>query len=243
MLEQILLDSNGVPFVRFTPDGTIVPRESYDSANASSLEGHDSGFPPSDEVDIDIPPSAQRDKSSHLNRKCKLYRTGHTAQDLSTGVGGSLKRKADQLCLESSTHFSHNEDMTQRLPSHDILIELVDQFCLSFHHWIPYLHKARSRNEVRKPTISPKFVIVLHAIVATGLRRLSSRKTLLSDDEVDRQIEVSKMLVMKQAMSEVSVESLQALIFLVFDDVSTKHLINHFFYASNNPISSTVGGQ
>jgi hypothetical protein len=224
VLEQILLDNSGVPFVRFTPNGTIVPQQSYNSNNTSGLEGQSSSFPPPNEIDTDEAQTAQTDKSSSINGTDRIPISDHVALDPSLSVGGTLKRKADQLSLTPSLHFPHNEDVTQCLPSQDILIELVDQFCLSFHHWIPYLHKARSQNEVRKPTISPKFNIVLHAIVATGLRRLNNKNPLLSDGDLNKQITVSKMLVMRQAMSEVSLEGLQALLFLVFDDVSANIL-------------------
>jgi hypothetical protein len=60
-------------------------------------------------------------------------------------------------------------------------------------------------------------VLVLHALVAVALRHMDPDVLFLDSDQIHQQIKVSRMIVETHALRNVTIESLQALIFLVFD--------------------------
>ena len=128
-----------------------------------------------------------------------------------------MKRKNTAPLLDNWLFPSGDIDIAQHLPSQPLLEKLVDFFCISFHHWIPYIHKKRIQTRVRQGSQDPGLVLVLHALVAVGLRHMDPSVLFLDQDQILQQIQVSRMIVETHAMRNVTIESLQALIFLVFD--------------------------
>jgi hypothetical protein len=132
----------------------------------------------------------------------------------------SRKRKLDQSYLGSSLIELDLIDVRDHLPSQPLLEKLVDYFCVSFHHWIPYLHKQRLQHSVSTATWSTQLDLVLHALVVATLRHIDRNILFLDDDQIAHQTRVSRYIVETFAMRTVSLESLQALIMIVFDYVS-----------------------
>ncbi|KAJ6198930.1 hypothetical protein J3E72DRAFT_415404, partial [Bipolaris maydis] len=128
-----------------------------------------------------------------------------------------LKRRRHTPVPESWLFPFADVDIAQHLPSQPLLEKLVDFFCISFHHWIPYIHKARLQKRVRQGSQDPGHVLVLHALVAVALRHMEPSVLFLDSDQIHQQINISRMIVETHAMRNVTIESLQALIFLVFD--------------------------
>lgn len=154
-------------------------------------------------------------------------------------VSNPLKRKFDQP-LADDWLFSLDElDVAQHLPPQPLLAKIADFFCISFHHWIPYIHKQRLQTRVREGVRYAGFDLVLHALVAVVLRHMDPVDIFLDQDQIRRQVKVSRMIVETYAIRDVSVESLQALIFVVFDHVclflvvrtacSLSQLSNHLY--------------
>lgn len=133
-----------------------------------------------------------------------------------------LKRKYDEPEPERWLFATEELDLAQYLPSQAVLLKVVDFFTTSFHHWIPYLHKQRLHDKVSKGICSNGLMLVLHALVAVALRHMDTNALFMDADQIQRQSSVSRTIVETHAMRSVSIESLQALIFIVFDYVSPK---------------------
>lgn len=134
----------------------------------------------------------------------------------------ALKRKYDGPDAERWLFATEDIDLAQHLPPQPLLLKVVDFFTTSFHHWIPYLHKQRLRNKVSEGICSSGLLLVLHALVAVTLRHMDPNVLFLDDDQIRRQCSISRIIVETHAVRSVSVESLQALIFIVFDYVRTR---------------------
>lgn len=151
-----------------------------------------------------------------------------TAPTHENGIAtNSLKRKYEEPEAEPWLFATEELDLAQHLPSQAVLLTVVDFFTASFHHWIPYLHKKRLHNKVSEGVCSNGLLLVLHALVAVALRHMDHNVLFMDNDQIQRQSSISRIIVETHAIRSVSVESLQALIFIVFDYVSTHHaLIN-----------------
>lgn len=134
-----------------------------------------------------------------------------------SGVSNPLKRRHEMPIAESWLFPFEDVDIAQYLPSQPLLEKVADFFCISFHHWIPYIHKQRLQTRVRQGSQDPGHVLVLHALVAVALRHMDPNVLYLDSDQIHQQTRVSRMIVETHAMRNVTIESLQALIFLVFD--------------------------
>lgn len=137
----------------------------------------------------------------------------------------SLKRKHDEPEAERWLFSSEEVDLAQHLPPQPLLLKVVDFFTTSFHHWIPYLHKQRLQIKVREGICSNGLLLVLHALVAVALRHVDPDILFMDHDQIQRQSSISRIIVETHAIRSVSVESLQALIFIVFDYVSTDPIL------------------
>lgn len=110
-------------------------------------------------------------------------------------------------------------DLGDYLPSQPLLLKLVDYFCVTFHHWIPFVNKQRLRTSVCNPSRGSCLDLVLHALVAATLRHVDRSVLFLDEDQVVHQTKLSRFLVEHLALKNTSIESLQALIIIVFDYV------------------------
>lgn len=131
-----------------------------------------------------------------------------------------LKRKHDELEAERWFFATEELDLAQHLPPQSVLLKVVDYFTTSFHHWIPYLHKKRLHDKVSEGVCSNGLLLVLHALVAVALRHMDPNILFMDREQIQRQSSVSRIIVETHAIRSVSIESLQALIFIVFDYVS-----------------------
>lgn len=130
------------------------------------------------------------------------------------------KRKLDQPALLESLFAFETIDITEHLPSQLLLSKAADFFCISFHHWIPFVHKQRLQDSVSNGRRGTTSSLVLHAVVAATLRHMDPRDIFLDEDEVTQQTRISQSLIEAFAMRNVSLDSLRALIILVFIYVS-----------------------
>jgi hypothetical protein len=159
---------------------------------------------------------------SNSNYQCDNVQvaTQFDAPAQETVVSNPLKRKFDEVNVESWLSEDEDIDIAIYLPDQSVLAKIVDFFCVSFHHWIPYIHKQRLQTRVRQGVHNPGFDLVLHALVAVGMRHLSPSILCLDHTQIEQQIRTSRSIVENLAIQTVSVESLQALILIVFDHVS-----------------------
>lgn len=62
--------------------------------------------------------------------------------------------------------------------------------------------------------------VLVHAMIRAAMRHVPLDKLGLTEEERDRQIRLSRDIVMRDAMASLSVENLQALIIVASDHVS-----------------------
>ncbi|KAJ4295528.1 hypothetical protein N0V90_007541 [Kalmusia sp. IMI 367209] len=110
-----------------------------------------------------------------------------------------------------------NVEIADYLPSQPLLIKVAEYFCTSFHHWIPYVHKQRLCDTVTGARLEGRSDLVLHALVAVTLRHMDQQVTYMDHDEILHQTKISRFIVETLALRNMSLESLQALIMIVFD--------------------------
>ena len=125
---------------------------------------------------------------------------------------------ADLGC-SPSLHHDHNS-MLQALPPHEILVQVVKSFNLTFHHWIPFLHKAKCEAQLREPQVEPELAPVLHAMTAVVLPRLDTSGPYMDHAQIHRQCSISRHFALQYAVTTATLRSLQALLILVFEQVS-----------------------
>ncbi|KAK2060415.1 hypothetical protein LY76DRAFT_682747 [Colletotrichum caudatum] len=111
------------------------------------------------------------------------------------------------------------ENITTSLPPPDLLEDIINIHFNIIQPWIPILHETQFRRRVHDPEQLPRLVVVLHAMVVAALRYVDNPETHLSAQEMERWAIRSRSIVILNAMDQLSVENLQALIILAFNDI------------------------
>lgn len=111
-------------------------------------------------------------------------------------------------------------DITTSLPPADVLEETINVYFEFVQPWIPIIHETQFRRRIHNPEELPHLVVVLHAMVTAAIRFVDP-SVAMSADEVEKVTRQSRNFVTLTAMEKLSVENLQALIILAFNDVST----------------------
>lgn len=135
-------------------------------------------------------------------------------------VPNPRKRKPEEHISATALLELGSIELADHLPSQPLLVKVAEFFCTSFHHWIPYLHKQRLCDAVIGTRAESRSDLVLHGLVAVTLRHMDRQIICMDEDEVLRQTKISRFVVETLAMKSMSIESLQALILIVFDYVS-----------------------
>ena len=161
-----------------------------------------------------------------------IGRDQYREQDLITSP--SKRRKLSYANVENSIFDLGATDISQYLPKRSVLIEVAEFFCVSFHHWIPFIHKQRLQERVRRGDHSPSFDLVLHALVAVAFGHINSDLLSLDTDALLQQARISRLIVESQATRVLSIEGLQAIILIVFDDVSLVTILKECLLTSNS---------
>lgn len=207
-LEKILLDESGN--IRPQYNDTAEDTNGFSEPSAEN------------KIEATIPIGGQHVSAddSYYRQPGELSRDRFEVQERAPSGANPLKRKLSQVQTWNGPIDLEAADITQYLPEQAVLCKVADFFCVSFHHWIPYLHKQRLQTRVRQELQRDGFVLVLHALVAVVLRHMDPHTLFLDVDEIERQSRISRSIVESQSLRSVTVESLQALIFIVFDHVN-----------------------
>ena len=137
----------------------------------------------------------------------------------------SVSRKRRRLNSSGRPHadlslpLHGHEDVVASLPPADMLEEAISIYFTVIHPWIPMLHDSQFRHRLRDPDDFARLLVILHAMVVAALRFVDVDRSSLSLHEVDRQVDKSRKIVLLNAMDQLSVENLQALIIIAFNDV------------------------
>ncbi|KAK1982734.1 fungal-specific transcription factor domain-containing protein [Colletotrichum cereale] len=111
------------------------------------------------------------------------------------------------------------ENITTSLPPSDLLEDIINIYFNIIQPWIPILHETQFRRRVHDPEQLPRLIVVLHAMVVAALRYVDNPETRPSTQEIERRALRSRNIVILNAMDQLSVENLQALIILAFTDI------------------------
>lgn len=137
--------------------------------------------------------------------------------DIRFGTEPHKRRRVENRFFPSGVKSGEGEEDVVRspyLPSSDRLGAVLRAYFACIHPWIPMVHQARLRRRLADPVELPKLNVLLHAMVLAASRFVDDQ------DVVNANPSRSRGWVVSAAMDCMSVESLQALIVVAFNDVS-----------------------
>jgi hypothetical protein len=108
------------------------------------------------------------------------------------------------------------------LPPPEVMEEVISVYFQVIQPWIPILHETQFRRRIHDPTDLPLLVVVLHAMVVATLRFVNLKGQTLSEADLTAQTTRSRSIVLLTALDRLSVENLQGLVIIAFNDVSTR---------------------
>ncbi|KAH8663281.1 fungal-specific transcription factor domain-containing protein [Ilyonectria robusta] len=118
-----------------------------------------------------------------------------------------------QLPLEDLT------DAASNLPPPDLLEDVVGSYFTYIQPWIPILHETYFRARIHDTEQRPNLTVVLHAIVVAAIRFVQPEGQSFSSHDLESWAKKSRSIVLLTAMNGLSVENLQALIIIAYDDI------------------------
>lgn len=137
------------------------------------------------------------------------------------------RRLTSSVSVPGEIHFDDADlkDISSTLPRAALLHAIIQAYFVHVQPWIPILHPGRFRRRMSKDSLlAPQLGLILHAMVVVALRYVDDEAILPSPAEADAFIARSRNIVVLTAMDSLSVENLQALTIVAFDDVSNNHL-------------------
>ncbi|KAJ5928337.1 hypothetical protein N7466_007293 [Penicillium verhagenii] len=175
-----------------------------------------------------IPPFEDQIQNEHLNHTLRPrpldFDDGALVSDSATSPplasnSGHKRRRTNYMNFD----LGNEEDGPPPPPPLHLIDPIVDIHFRTVHHWIPILHEGRFLAKLADSSERNRLTILLHSLVAVSIKYLDLDKIDLSHIDVERQIKLSRNIVMLHAMQSVSVENMQALIFLAFDYMGCGH--------------------
>jgi hypothetical protein len=182
--------------------------------------------------DSDRPEQSQQSQPRPTHLDCKrLLQDGHNPElDFThlSEVSSPKKRKRDGNThdnLDGSWPNLDDVEFIPPLPSEVILEAIVETYFSKIQPWIPFLHVPTFRIKLRDQRERAKIKVLLHALVSATMKHLKLGHFCIGQEEMRRQVRISRNVVTLHAMGSLSVENLQALIILAFDYVYTTLLL------------------
>ncbi|KAH7250833.1 fungal-specific transcription factor domain-containing protein [Fusarium solani] len=147
---------------------------------------------------------------------CKL--SGQSPKSSSVPEGSDVSRKRRRISSDVG-HQHVDRHNAPSLPDNSVLEQIISAYFTHIHPWIPMIHEARFRRRIQDDTGKDTLHLVLQAMVLVASRYVSSKviadraMTFAGDQEDFRDWIVAK------ATKSMSVENLQALIIICFNDI------------------------
>lgn len=110
-------------------------------------------------------------------------------------------------------------DASSNLPPAELLEDIVNVYFTKIQPWIPVLHETLFRARMHDADQLPALVVIIHAMVVAAIRFAQPETHGLSFQDIECWAKRSRSIVVLTAMDSLSVENLQALIIIAFDDV------------------------
>ncbi|KAH8690626.1 fungal-specific transcription factor domain-containing protein [Talaromyces proteolyticus] len=144
-------------------------------------------------------------KKRHLSVQCT-----ETACATSTCHATKKRRKED------STRTAAVEREVP-LPGQDTLRKIVKTYFSIIHPWLPCVHQPTFERRLENLTPDDKLLVLVHGMICVTLRHMNIQEIGMDEAERDMHIRVSRDTMIKMAIFDMSIESLQALIILASD--------------------------
>ncbi|PNH60202.1 hypothetical protein VD0002_g7408 [Verticillium dahliae] len=137
--------------------------------------------------------------------------------------GRPRKRRRVDSCgnptIELTFALEDLENICTNLPPPALLEDVINAYFGLIQPWIPMIHETQFRARIHDPGQLPGLVVLLHAMVVAALRFVDSAGIGLPQAELKTRATRSRNIVMLTAMDHLSVENLQALLIVAFNDV------------------------
>ncbi|KAH8893635.1 hypothetical protein GQ53DRAFT_780440 [Thozetella sp. PMI_491] len=143
------------------------------------------------------------------------------------GIGSSPNIPRKRARLERNVHYDlpveHSRFLTAPhmvLSSPDMVEELLDSYFEHIHPWIPILHEAQFRKNILDEHGRNRNSIILHAIIVAALRLVEGESAFVPVEQIVDVVRGSRDTVVLNAMDDLTLQNLQALIIITFTDIS-----------------------
>lgn len=149
------------------------------------------------------------------------------AEDSKRPAEFSPRYKAKRRRLMSEGNFNWGElvlcsDALDKQSSAHLLDGVVDNYFSQVHPWLPMLHENCFRQKLEEQVYDEHLEVILHAMVVTAMRLVMRPDTPASLRRTSKLTKRSRDWVLLHAFGSLSVENLQALLIIAFDDVCLK---------------------
>ncbi|EEU43806.1 uncharacterized protein NECHADRAFT_11576, partial [Fusarium vanettenii 77-13-4] len=150
---------------------------------------------------------------------CKLNEKSPTSSTIPGG--GDISHKRRRISSDVGHQHVHGHHVPP-LPDESVLEQVISAYFTHIHPWIPMIHEARFRTRIRDDMGKGSLHLVLQAMVLVASRYVSTKAiadlamTFAGDQEDLRDWVVAK------ATKSMSVENLQALIIICFNDATSQ---------------------
>ncbi|KAH6891519.1 fungal-specific transcription factor domain-containing protein [Thelonectria olida] len=176
--------------------------------------------PPASMMTPQQPPAHAHSLSPASTASWQRHESNH-AVDPST-MQRAKRRRVDSCGnprIEIQVPLEDLSDPSSTLPPPELLEDIVCSYFDNIQPWIPILHETRFRARINDSEQRPSLVVILHAIVVAALRFIQPEAHGLVSHNLEALAKKSRSVVILTAMDGLSVENLQALIIIAFDDI------------------------
>ncbi|KAF2013160.1 hypothetical protein BU24DRAFT_493704 [Aaosphaeria arxii CBS 175.79] len=169
----------------------------------------------------------------HLNSSLSTpsARTTHSDTSSPSVVYDTIQQEAHTLQSQRPRKRARVNGHSCQIPSEDYNINphpllsrldfielLLDAYFANVHPWIPILHETRFRSKLADRKYLDQSLIILHAILVSALR-LIEKSPLVPIVDIQDEVRRSRAYITFNAMSDLTVENLQALVIIAFIDI------------------------
>lgn len=121
--------------------------------------------------------------------------------------------------VEPQIYSDELHDSAAQLPPEQLMNAIVDTYFARIHPWIPMLHQSLFLSRLHDPQQRLGLTVILHAMVTAALRYVDEGTRSMMRGQTDGIMKKSRNTVILMAFDGLSVENLQALTIITFDDV------------------------
>ncbi|KAK2746163.1 hypothetical protein FQN55_005792 [Onygenales sp. PD_40] len=142
-----------------------------------------------------------------------------TANDTPCSANDRPPQKRRRMDRDEASEELDVDSDAYTLPSSSVVSAVVETYFAIIHPWIPMLHQARFQHRLHDPRQQPKLAVILHAMMVVALPHVRLDIREMVPGGIDAAVRKSRSTVILTAMDSLSVENLQALIIIAFDNM------------------------